>query len=319
MTPDCPPSIPAIYDRLHRAFGPQHWWPAETPWEVIVGAILTQSAAWTNVEKAIANLQRRRAAQRGRHRRRHAGGAGAPGLPLRLLQRQGAQAQGLCRPRAGPATAATWRPCWPGPSRSLRPELLAIHGVGPETADSIILYAAGQPVFVVDAYTRRIAARLGLCGDKATYDELQALFTCESAGRGRGALQRVPRPPGHPRQGALPQAARLRRLPAAADLCPTGAAMRLAAPVDSSADTRRGGSEPGPPPRHRRQLPTSASLGYCSAPAPPLQLLHGRIGHRHAAQHRRRHHAGARGSRCRRSPPARIAGQARKAAVVSGE
>src|SRR3972149_2145761 len=113
-----------IYRRLHEAYGPQHWWPGETPFEVIVGAILTQAAAWTNVEKAIANLK--------------AAGAAPPGGPPPLR--------------------------------------LPSHGIGPETADAILLYAAGRPVFVIDAYTRRLFSRLAVVPERDTYAAWQALF-----------------------------------------------------------------------------------------------------------------------------------------------
>ena len=154
----------------YAAYGPQRWWPGETPFEVIVGAILTQAAAWTNVEKAIANLK--------------AAGALSPeGLarlderelarldpPGGLLQREGAQAEGVRGDAAGGASAATsTRACWRAAAvEELRPLLLATHGIGPETADAILLYAAGRPVFVIDAYTRRLFSRLG-CRAGARY------------------------------------------------------------------------------------------------------------------------------------------------------
>ena len=112
---------------------------------------------------------------------------------------------------------------------SLRTELLSIHGVGPETADSIILYAAGKPSFVIDAYTRRIACRLGLAEPSASYADLQALFAAQPAGR-RAALQRVPRPPGPPGKGGLPQAPAVPPVPA----CP-GPVPRTRPPVDRAA------------------------------------------------------------------------------------
>jgi endonuclease-3 related protein len=159
-------------------YGPQHWWPADTPWEVIAGAILTQSAAWSNVEKAMANL---RAAGVTTCAAVHAadqaelanlvhpsGYYNAKARKLKAFAGHVAQRHGgdLDRMLAQPA-------------ETLRPELLGIHGVGPETADSILLYAAGRPAFVIDSYTRRIAVRLGLALANATYDQLQALFTSQ--------------------------------------------------------------------------------------------------------------------------------------------
>jgi endonuclease-3 related protein len=173
--PSLKKALPDIYQRLLARFGPQHWWPADEPFEVIIGAILTQSAAWGNVEKAIANLR----------------GAGA--LSPRALRK-------LPRPKL----AGLVHPCgyynakalklkafvyWLGnhydddlerlfalDAEELRQELLSVHGVGPETADSIILYAAGKPIFVIDAYTRRIISRLGLAPEKDSYAGYQALF-----------------------------------------------------------------------------------------------------------------------------------------------
>jgi endonuclease-3 related protein len=167
--------IMAIYHRLHAAYGPQHWWPAGSPWEMITGAILTQSAAWTNVEKAIANL-------------REAGlltpegiRTTAPDDLARLIYPSGyynakarklkAFAQRLHDGYQGQLAAL-----FALDLAALRAELLSIHGVGPETADSIILYAAGKPSFVIDAYTQRIACRAGLAEPSLKYHSLRDLF-----------------------------------------------------------------------------------------------------------------------------------------------
>lgn len=164
-----------VYRRLYGAYGPQHWWPGETPFEVIVGAILTQSAAWTNVEKAIVNLKAAGAlSPEGVARLSEgelvrmvypAGYFNAKARKLKafvdlLFQRFGGELDALL------ATA----------QEELRPLLLATHGIGSETADSILLYAAGRPVFVIDAYTRRLYSRLGLSPPRDTYDSWQALF-----------------------------------------------------------------------------------------------------------------------------------------------
>ncbi len=164
-----------IYDRLYDAYGPQRWWPGETPFEVIVGAILTQSAAWTNVEKAIANLK--------------AAGAMSPQGIDRLRAEELARAvypTGYFNAKAGKLKAFVEmvRASFGGelermlaaPQEELRRRLLATHGIGPETADSILLYAAGRPVFVVDAYTRRLFSRLGVAPARDTYDSWRALF-----------------------------------------------------------------------------------------------------------------------------------------------
>ncbi len=167
--------LSAIYDRLRGAYGPQHWWPAGSPWEVIVGAILTQSAAWTNVEKAIANLQAAGLLS-------PAGIHGAAQDELaRLVFPSGyynAKARKLkaFAQRLHDGYQGRLEALFALDLPALRAELLSIHGVGPETADSIILYAAGKPSFVIDAYTRRIACRLGLAAASVTYHDLQALF-----------------------------------------------------------------------------------------------------------------------------------------------
>lgn len=168
--------IQEAYTRLYEHFGPQQWWPAETPFEVIVGAILTQNTAWTNVEKAIANLKREgllqaKAMQRARVARlaRLVRPSGYYNLKAKKLK---AFIAHLYR-RGGGALEELFV----GETAALREELLAVYGIGPETADSILLYAANRPVFVIDAYTRRIAARLGWCDENVTYDELQTLFT----------------------------------------------------------------------------------------------------------------------------------------------
>jgi len=164
-----------IYRRLLAHYGPQHWWPAEEPFEVIVGAILTQTAAWGNVEKAIANLREADALS-----------------PKVLRQLSTSRLAKLVRP-CGYYNAkalklksfAYWlgnhhdddlNSLFAGNVEDLRQKLLSINGIGQETADSIILYAAGKPTFVVDAYTRRIISRLGLAPAKNSYADYQALF-----------------------------------------------------------------------------------------------------------------------------------------------
>ncbi len=149
----------AVYRRLFERFGPQGWWPARTPFEVAVGAILTQSVAWVNVEKAIAALEAHGllepaallAAPPGRLAEliRPAGYYNAKARKLKsfvefLFARHGGSLERLFAQPLEPA----------------RRELLGVWGIGPETADSILLYAGGMPTFVVDAYTRRILSRL---------------------------------------------------------------------------------------------------------------------------------------------------------------
>ena len=161
---------------LAAAYGPSGWWPADTPFEVMVGAILVQNTAWANVEQAIANLR--------------AADLLAPHALARCRidrLRRRVRPSGYFRQKADRLRAfARWMVAeFDGsvdamgrvPAEDMRAALLARHGIGPETADSILCYALGQPVFVADAYTRRIFARHGLAPPKATYAELQARVT----------------------------------------------------------------------------------------------------------------------------------------------
>jgi endonuclease-3 related protein len=181
ILPDAPrgraarPGLREYYVALFRALGPQNWWPARTPFEVIVGAILTQNTAWTNVEKAMANLRHNRlltpvALERVSQAKlarliRSSGYFRQKAKKLKAFVR-------FLRREYGGSLAMMFRE----PTAQLREKLLAVHGIGPETADSILLYAARHPVFVVDAYTRRILSRHGLATEKTSYEELRALF-----------------------------------------------------------------------------------------------------------------------------------------------
>lgn len=164
-----------IYRRLYEHFGPQHWWPGPDGFEMIVGAILTQNTAWTNVERALANVRRAGLLHAERlHKAREPRLAelirpsGYYHLKARKLK---AFTRFLFEKHHGRLSHLFRQD-----TDALRGELLAVYGIGPETADSIILYAARQPIFVVDAYTRRIAGRLGLARADASYEELQRLF-----------------------------------------------------------------------------------------------------------------------------------------------
>jgi endonuclease-3 related protein len=165
-----------IYRRLFKRYGPQHWWPGDSPFEVMVGAILTQSAAWQNAEKAISNLKHSGVMSPGALRNipidelalliHPCGYYNTKALKLKsLVNWLGA----FCRDDLDRLFALD--------TNTLRQQFLAIHGIGPETADSILLYAGNKPVFVIDAYTRRIVSRLGLTSDKDSYDAYQAFFT----------------------------------------------------------------------------------------------------------------------------------------------
>lgn len=176
------PLLLEIFNRLLAHYGPQGWWPGDRPWEMMVGAILTQNTAWSNVEKALKNLK--------------GVGALAPRALRSLSPEELAQLlypSGYYRVKAQRLKALA---CLVEEYQDeldtlcsldvveLRQRLLSVPGVGPETADSIILYAAGKPLFVIDAYTRRIVGCLGLKDDDGSYGEYQALF-----------MQNLPRDP----------------------------------------------------------------------------------------------------------------------------
>jgi endonuclease-3 related protein len=164
-----------VYQQLHDHFGPRHWWPAESPFEVAVGAILTQNTAWANVEQAIANLKTHNVLSPGGIQR-------LPRTELEALIRPA----GFFRQKAGYLQLLTSHlleqadgdlaTLCQGPLNDARNRLLTLRGVGPETADSILLYAAAKPSFVVDAYTRRILTRLGIIHGKESYDAIRQMF-----------------------------------------------------------------------------------------------------------------------------------------------
>jgi len=167
--------IAKVYRSLYASFGPQHWWPAGTPFEVMVGAILTQNTSWNNVEKAIAVLHKHKLLS-----------------PVKLDKLRNSKLSRLIRPagyynikakrlknflkfflkKYGGDTGLMRK----GDVSSLRQELLSVNGIGNETADSILLYALGKPVFVVDAYTRRIFSRHKFFRDGLDYQTVQDFF-----------------------------------------------------------------------------------------------------------------------------------------------
>jgi endonuclease III related protein len=169
------PDIRRYFAALYGAWGRQHWWPAQSPFEVIVGAYLTQNTSWANVERALRGL-------------REAGILSVCGIrrtPLGKLERA-IRSAGYFRQKARRLKVfvrfldrhyrGSLARMFAQPTAKLREELLALNGVGPETADSILLYAGNHAVFVVDAYTRRILERHGLASSGADYEELRALF-----------------------------------------------------------------------------------------------------------------------------------------------
>ena len=154
-----------IYDRMAAHFGPTHWWPGDSPFEIAAGAILTQNTAWTNVEKAIENLKRAKKLS-----------------PRAILECDDDVLHELLRPSGYFRVKAIRLRAfckhlmarYDGDMATMA--LLGIAGIGPETADDILLYACEKPVFVIDAYTRRMLTRHGLAGDRAAYEELRAFF-----------------------------------------------------------------------------------------------------------------------------------------------
>jgi endonuclease-3 related protein len=164
-----------LYNTLYQAFGPRDWWPGDSPFEVAVGAILTQNTAWRNVEKAIGNLKT--SGLLSPHTLQHlpAGDlaalirpAGYYNIKARRLKHfvnflyteTGGDLEGLLAEDLD----------------TLRDKLLSINGIGPETADSILLYAGNHATFVVDAYTKRILSRHGLLPEEVSYDEVRSFF-----------------------------------------------------------------------------------------------------------------------------------------------
>jgi endonuclease-3 related protein len=167
--------IRAFYQTLFRAWGRQHWWPAQSRMEIIVGAFLTQNTAWTNVEKALAQLRRARVLSL----------AGIRSTPLAELE-QLIRSAGYFRQKArrlknfaayvDQRYAGSLDRMFARPTPDLREELLSLNGIGPETADSILLYSGNLPIFVVDAYTRRILHRHRLLPLDAPYESIRRLF-----------------------------------------------------------------------------------------------------------------------------------------------
>lgn len=166
-------TLEQVYQQLYQQYGPQHWWPAETPFEVMVGAVLTQNTAWSNVERAIANLKANNCLTP-----EHI--LSVPIIRLaKWLQPSGyfnikaKRLRNLCQwyvENGQFEVVSSWD------TGELRHALLSVNGVGPETADDILLYAFDRPVFVIDAYTRRLFSRLGLLDHDEGYEHLRKHF-----------------------------------------------------------------------------------------------------------------------------------------------
>lgn len=168
-------SLPALFEMLLHSFGPQKWWPGDTPFEIAVGAILTQNTNWSNVEKAIQNLKREKLltarALRSLPERRLAELIRPAGY-FNVKSRRLKEFLGYLADRHQGSMVKMKRRLLD----ELRPELLGVHGIGPETADSILLYALEKPTFVIDAYTKRVLSRHGVLEYGYSYDAFQDLF-----------------------------------------------------------------------------------------------------------------------------------------------
>lgn len=164
-----------VYQRLLERYGPQHWWPAREPFEVIVGAILTQSAAWTNVEKAFANLKAAVKLSPETLRSLPEGELAALIHPCGYYNVKARKLKAFIE-WLGEHYDDDLEKLFNSDINDLRKRLLDIYGIGEETADSIILYAGNKPVFVIDAYTRRIIDRIGMTPRNNSYAGYQMLF-----------------------------------------------------------------------------------------------------------------------------------------------
>jgi endonuclease-3 related protein len=167
--------LETIYASLYRAFGPQHWWPGETPLEIAIGAILTQNTNWSNVEKAIQNLKANKVLSA---RALHAIDPAALAALIRPAGYYNVKTKRL-KNFIG-FIVAEYRGSVKLMSREalpvIRKKLLSVNGIGQETADSILLYALGLPVFVIDAYTKRILSRHDILNHDLPYETFQHLF-----------------------------------------------------------------------------------------------------------------------------------------------
>jgi len=172
------PPLMEVFRKLFQTWGPQHWWPGRTRLEIIVGAILTQNTNWANVEKAITNLRRKRLLSL------HALLTFPESTIAQAIRPAGYYNQKAKRLKAFASFlertyGGSLRRMFSDTTPQLRQRLLSVPGIGPETADSILLYAGRRPVFVVDAYTRRVMQRHGWIRGNETYEDLAAL--CQQA------------------------------------------------------------------------------------------------------------------------------------------
>lgn len=164
-----------IFQKLFDYYGPQNWWPADSPFEVIIGAILTQNTNWTNVEKAILNLKQADALSVQKLEQMDAPGLAKLIRPSGYFNIKAKRLKNVIHFLLTKYDGDLNR-MFEREMGALRSELLSLNGVGPETADSILLYAGNYPTFVIDAYTKRIFTRLGLFDETMRYEQMRDYF-----------------------------------------------------------------------------------------------------------------------------------------------
>ncbi len=169
------PELLQIYQILLKTYGQRHWWPADSPFEVVVGAFLTQNTNWRNVEKAITNLRQADALSCAALLRLSATEVQELIRPAGFFRQKAQRLQGFCH-HLQSHYQGSLEAMLQQPTSQLRSELLNLKGIGPETADSILLYAGQHRSFVVDAYTRRLFSRIGILQGTEKYSEIRALF-----------------------------------------------------------------------------------------------------------------------------------------------
>lgn len=164
-----------IYRAMRKAHGYRRWWPGETPFEIMVGAILTQNTAWKNVEKAIAGLKREKLLSLSAIRKVPLAKLAKVIRPSGYFNQKAKKLKALIQ-HIDQEYKGSLQRMKKQPPATLREKLLSIWGIGPETADSILLYGLGKPVFVVDAYTKRILSRHRWIGAESDYSQIQRFF-----------------------------------------------------------------------------------------------------------------------------------------------
>lgn len=164
-----------IYKKLYNAFGPQHWWPGDTPFEIAVGAILTQNTNWGNVEKAIDNLKKEKALSAKAIHNMPISKLASLIMPAGYFNIKAKRLKEFINFLMNDYHGSMER-MKKEEINSLRHKLLSVNGIGPETADSIMLYALDKPIFVIDAYTKRVLSRHKILGHDESYEKFQGLF-----------------------------------------------------------------------------------------------------------------------------------------------